>query len=169
MKKKLSIIGIGILSITIVMGINIKNEDQQVCIIDNAKYITIEDENLDVYNTIHELSHSVVNTDQESVELIAPTKEARKIAWDLVEREIYMKDNISMYNKIGYIVEKFYYGLIDEDLIKMHNIISKESNFGCSAISLNTQAIERIITDDTFFDDEDRINYNRRLNELTKN
>ena len=169
MNKKLIIFGAGVLSITIMIGNNLKKESAQVSIIDNAKYITIEDKNLDVYDTIHELSHSVVNTDKESVELIAPTKEARKIAWDLVESDIYMKDDIAMYNKIGYIVEKFYYGLIDEDLIKMHNTIAKESNLDCSAISLNTKAIEKIIIDDRFFDDNDRINYNNRLNELTKN
>ena len=60
-------------------------------------------------------------------------------------------------------IEKIKYGLIDSDIINLHNILAEKlGEKDCVAKSLNINAIEKIVNDDRFFDSIDRENYKNR-------
>lgn len=127
----------------------------------NAKYIESEKNDLGVYEYIHELTHSFVNTNNNSVQIIAPTKEARELGSTLCENEIYMKGDIESYKEISHLIDKVKYGIIDNDIIKLHNLTAKHiGKTNCTANSLNDDAIKKIINNDKFFDNADRENFN---------
>lgn len=133
MKKLLTYCGIGALFIMAILLFSISNllfgEDQEDSIqgLENAKYVTSKNNNLGVYVYMHELTHSFVKTNKQDVKIIAPTKDARDLGSTLCENEIYMKGDMDTYTNIGYLIDKVSYGLIDEDIIKLHNIVAEKS------------------------------------------
>lgn len=133
MKKLLPYYGVGLLFIIFVLLFSIinilffKENENSIQGLKNAKYVTSENNNLGVYEYIHELTHSFVKADKKDVKIIAPTKYARNLGATLCENEIYMKGDIDTYTDIGYLIDKVNYGLIDEDIIKLHNVAAEKS------------------------------------------
>lgn len=165
MKTKLAICliivfcAILILALSSVLLFFIKPEDS-IFTSKNSKYITKENNTLGVYEYIHELTHAFINVNKENVDIIAPTKEARKLGSELCESEIYSKGDIDTFKEIGYRIDKIQYGLIDDDTITLHNMTAEKSgNKDCVPSGLNFEVIYEIAHDNKFFDDTDRINY----------
>ena len=160
MKK---IIGICLIVVLIGVVFAVNKDKEPIVELKNAKFITKKNNDLNVYEYIHELTHSFIETEKEDIKIIAPTKEARNLGSELSEKEIYGKGDIGTYNKIGYIIEKIKYGLIDSDVINLHNIVAEKlGEKDCVVKSLNIKAIEKIVNDDRFFDSIDRENYKNR-------
>lgn len=156
---------IGICLVVVLVGVVfvIKKDKEPILELENAKFITKENNDLNVYEYIHELTHSFINTEKKDIKIIAPTKEARNLGSELSEKELYGKGDMDTYNKIGYMIEKIKYGLIDSDIINLHNILAEKlGEKDCVAKSLNINAIEKIVNDDRFFDSIDRENYKNR-------
>ncbi|KGJ48587.1 hypothetical protein KD33_13680 [Clostridium sp. NCR] len=167
MKNPLPYYGIGVVFIIVILLFSIvtilfsKEHENSIPVLKNAKYITSKNNNLEVYEYIHELTHSFVKTNRKDVKVIAPTKYARNLGVTLCENEIYMKGDIDTYSDIGYLIDKINYGLIDEDIIKLHNIVSEKSGEkNCISKSLNIELINQIVDNNKFFDDTDKQNYN---------
>lgn len=167
MKNLLSYCGIGVLFIMVVLIFSIMNflfsEEDSLSVetLKNAKYVTSKNNNLEVYEYIHELTHSFVKTNKKNVKIIAPTKEARNFGTTLCENEIYMKGDIDTYTDIGYLIDKVNYGLIDEDILKLHNIVAEKSGEkNCIAKSLNRELVNELVNNNKFFDNVDKQNYN---------
>ncbi|MGL5755518.1 MAG: hypothetical protein ACRCYC_09360 [Paraclostridium sp.] len=163
MKKQLGIclmtVFCTILVFTLTFSLFLKPEDS-VFTSKNSKYITKENNSLGVYEYIHELTHAFINVNKENVNIIAPTKEARKLGSELCESEIYSKGDMDAFTEIGYRIDKIQYGLIDDDTITLHNLAAENSgNKDCIANGLNYEIIYEIAHDNKFFDDNDRINY----------
>lgn len=163
MKKILWIILIVSLSIFILALILIwklimdSNYDENVEELKTAKYITEENNNLNTYEYIHQLTHAFVVTNKNNVEIIAPTDKARTLAKELCEENIYRNGDIKIYSKIGYIVEKLGCGTIDNDIVELHNIVAEKSGHkDCIASSLNYDVIDKIIHNDEYFSDEEQ-------------
>lgn len=167
MKKLLTYFGVGVLIILVLLLFSIINlfstedEENRIQGLKNAKYVTSKNNDLGVYEHMHELTHSFVKTNKKDVKMIAPTKEARYLDSTLCENEIYMKGDMDTYTNIGYLIDKISYGLIDEDIIKLHNIVAEKSGEkDCFAKSLNGELVKEIVNSNEFFDDVDRQNYN---------
>lgn len=167
MKNPLPYYGIGVVFIIVIILFSIvtilfsEEHENSIPVLKNAKYITSKNNNLEVYEYVHELTHSFVKTNRKDVKVIAPTKYARNLGVTLCENEIYMKGDIDTYTEIGYLIDKVNYGLIDEDIIKLHNIVSEKSGEkNCLAKSLNIELINEIVDNNKFFDDTDKQNYN---------
>lgn len=154
---------IGICLILVLIGVvfvfNVKDREP-IEKLKNAKFITKENNDLSVYEYIHELTHAFVNTEKKDIKIIAPTKEARYLGSELSQKEIYGKGDMDTYTEIGYMIDKIQYGLIDSEIIDLHNIVAKKlGEKDCVAKSLNIKAIKKIVNDDRFFDDIDRRTY----------
>lgn len=167
MKNPLPYYGIGVVFIIVILLFSIvtilfsEEDENSIPVLKNAKYITSKNNNLEVYEYVHELTHSFVKTNRKDVKVIAPTKYARNLGVTLCENEIYMKGDIDTYTEIGYLIDKVNYGLIDEDIIKLHNIVSQKSGEkNYIAKSLNIELINEIVDNNKFFDDTDKQNYN---------
>ncbi|CEN81997.1 Uncharacterised protein [[Clostridium] sordellii] len=127
----------------------------------NAKFIKNKSTDLNIYEFTHELTHVFVKTNKNSVKMIAPTNEARTLASELSEKEIYGKGDIKTYRDIGYLIDKIKYGVIDKDILKLHDIVAQKSgDTNCKAKSLNVEVIDKIMKDYRFFDDKERECYN---------
>ncbi|CEP90315.1 Uncharacterised protein [[Clostridium] sordellii] len=127
----------------------------------NAKFIKNKSTNLNVYEFTHELTHAFVKTNKNSVKIIAPTNEARTLGSELSEKEIYGKGDIKTYSDIGYLIDKIKYGVIDKDILKLHDIVAQKSgDTSCKAKSLNVEVIDKIVKDYRFFDDKEIECYN---------
>lgn len=167
MKKLLAYYGIGALFILVLLLFSIINlfftedEENRIQGLKNAKYVTSKNNDLGVYEYIHELTHSFVKANKKDAKIIAPTKEARDLGSTLCENEIAMKGDTETYTNIGYLIDKVRYGLIDDDIIKLHNIVAEKSGEkDCVAKSLNGELVKEIVNSNEFFDDVDRRNYN---------
>lgn len=94
MKNPLPYYGIGVVFIIVIILFSIvtilfsEEHENKIPVLKNAKYITSKNNNLEVYEYVHELTHSFVKTNRKDVKLIAPTKYARYSMWkwDLYER-----------------------------------------------------------------------------------
>lgn len=119
MKNPLPYYGIGVVFIIVIILFSIvtilfsEEHENSIPVLKNAKYITSKNNNLEVYEYVHELTHSFVKTNRKDVKVIAPTKYARNLGVTLCENEIYMKGDIDTYTEIGYLIDKVNYGLID--------------------------------------------------------
>lgn len=161
--KKIIIICVMIVLIGTI--ITVKRDKEPIAELKNAKFITKQSNNLNIYEYIHELTHSFVNTNKKDIEIIAPTNEARTLGSELAEQDIYGKGEIETYNEIGYLIDKIKFGVIDTDLIKLHDIVAKKSGEkNCKAKSLNITVIEQIVNDDRFFNSIERQCYNNTRN-----
>jgi hypothetical protein len=161
--KKIIIICAMVVLIGVIMIVN--RDKEPIAELKDAKFITKQSNNLNIYEYIHELTHSFVNTNKKDVEIIAPTNEARTLGSELADHEIYSKGEIETYMEIGYLIDKITFGVIDNDIIKLHDIVAKKSGDKyCKAESLNTSAIEQIVNDDRFFNSTQRECYNNTRN-----
>ena len=78
---------IGICLVVVLVGVVfvIKKDKGPILELENAKFITKENNDLNVYEYIHELTHSFINTEKKDINIIAPTKEARNLGSELSE------------------------------------------------------------------------------------
>lgn len=131
----------------------------------NAKFIKNKSTDLNVYEFTHELTHAFVKINKNSVKIIAPNNEARTLGSELYEKEIYGKGDIKTYRDRGYLIDKIKYGVIDKDILKLHDIVAQKSgDTNCKAKSLNIEVIDKIVKDYRFFDDKERECYNNIQN-----
>lgn len=141
---------------------NKQHQDQNIEELKSAKHITKENNNLNVYEYIHQLTHAFVTTNKKDVEIIDPTPEAVNLAIELCDEEIYGKGDIEAYSDIGYILEKFRC-TIDSDIIKLHNVVCKKlGNKDCVANGLKYDLIDKVIHNTKYYPKEEQQFYSKK-------
>ncbi|MFR8870189.1 hypothetical protein [Paraclostridium sordellii] len=157
----LCLLGANLILCLICANFIIEANKEPISELKNAKFIKNKSTDLNVYEFTHELTHAFVKTNKNSVKIIAPTNEARTLDSELSEKEIYGKGDIKTYRDIGYLIDKIKYGVIDKDILKLHDIVAQKSgDTSCKAKSLNIEVIDKIVKDYRFFDDKERECYN---------